>query len=638
MRVLCLATALLGTIFTQTGVLGSNPPICPYIIEWNNDIGIWARGAPWIKVNYAFNIEPAKATGAKVFYRPWDADPQYHDDGCLPSNRTGAEYADMVWSKISSLQQKPDAIGYRNEFNWGNPSASKRTCAEFVNYANRLRTLGYEGKIIFGSFGVGWVDSEIWNDPDLTAAVNASDGVETHEYFDREVNCCAPWLAFRHRDIALANHPYLRTKEWYIGEFGSDLVCGHCTWCDDYPLCRGGWRDRNKLTEDAYIQQMAIYRAGCADQVVAVFVFQVGSPGWANYEVFGTSVASWMKTTWNVTPGKIAGTVKDHRGIGLVGATVILNLEGYTAISSTNGEYSIDNVPPGVYEITAKYPGYTQVTQKGIVVNSGQTTTVSFILQPLTPIAAAKQLADGTYTTICGILTAQFPISGPQERIYIQSHDRSAGIGVVTSVPASVGDELQCSGTVTSLGGERVLQATNVVRTGPTGSPKPVGLTNRQLGGGSFGKQGAVLDLFPDSYAVGLNNIGLLVRTWGRVSYIDPGSNYFYIDDGSGLKDGSGRTGIRVSCAGLPVPTIGRYVIITGISGTTLLNGKIVRLLKPRSEDDLSYRTETNYLLNPGFESGSLANWTLYGMIDGPQSGTWFGGISAHSGNWFIGS
>ncbi len=634
----CAVIILVVVNVLGTSAPAANPPICPYIIDWSTEIGNWARGAPWIKVHYAWNIAPAKAAGAKVFYRPWDADEQYHDDGCLPSNRTGAQYADMVWAKISNLQEKPDAVGYRNEFNWDNPAASKRTCAEFVNYANRLRQLGYNGKIIFGSFGVGWVDANIWSDADLMAAVNAADGVETHEYFDLQVECCAPWLAFRHRDIALANHAYLRTKEWYIGEFGSDRVCGHCTWCDDYPRCRRGWRDQNKLSEEAYIQQMSIYRAGCADQVVVVFVFQIGSPGWADFEVFGTSVASWMKTTWSAAPGKISGTVKNTAGTPLIGAIVTAEPGPYTATAGTGGAYTIENVPPGVYRVTARFTGYAQVTHTGIAVNSGQTTIVSFILQPLISISAAKYLPDGISVTISGIVTAQFPITGTQERIYVENPDRSAGIAVLTTTPVSVGDYVQCTGTLTNVSGERVLNAVSVVQTGTGTALKPIGLNNRQVGGGPFGKQSAVLNTHPDSYAVGLNNVGLLIRSWGRVTYVDPGGGFFYLDDGSGIQDGSGYEGMRIACSSLPLPEIGMYVTVTGISGVTKVNGKPVRLLRPRSEADLSYRTGVNYLLNAGFESGNLANWMVYGTVDGVQSGTWFGGISAHSGSRFLGN
>ncbi|MGB9587292.1 MAG: hypothetical protein ACPL7O_03850, partial [Armatimonadota bacterium] len=149
----------------------ANPPMCPHVIGWNSSINGWAQGAPWIKVIYSNEIPMAQACSPNVFYRPWDADPYYHDDGCLPAHLSGTQFADMVWSKISGLSRKPEAIGYRNEFNWSdNPAEHKRTCREFVNYKNRLRQLGYQGKVIFGSFGVGWVNSEVWDDPDVRAA------------------------------------------------------------------------------------------------------------------------------------------------------------------------------------------------------------------------------------------------------------------------------------------------------------------------------------------------------------------------------------------------------------------------------------------------------------------------------------
>lgn len=253
----------------------ANPPLCPHVIGWNSQINTWAQGAPWIKVIFANDIAPAKATGAKVVYRPFTADTTYWENGYLPDQRTGATYADLVWAQISGLAQKPEAVTYRNEFDWANATKAKRTCAEFVNYKNRLRELGYTGKVIFGSFSPDWVSASTWQDPDLMAAVKASDGVETHEYFDFLVNCCLPNRCFRHRDIAIANNAYLQGKDWYIGEFGSDVDWGLCKPCGDGQM-RTGWRDRNKLTEQQYIDQMKIYRAGCASEVVAVFVFQQG--------------------------------------------------------------------------------------------------------------------------------------------------------------------------------------------------------------------------------------------------------------------------------------------------------------------------------------------------------------------------
>lgn len=634
-----MAVAMAVVLLSAAAAHAANPPICPFALDWNSQITTWAQGAPWIKVLYSYNINVAHSCGAKVFYRPYDVASSYHDDGCLPSTETGATFADLVWAKISSLNPKPEAVGYRNEFNWGNPTDCKRTCAEFVNYKNRLRADGYTGKIIFGSFGVGWVDSAIWNDTDLTNAVNASDGVETHEYFDLTVNCCAPWLCFRHRDIAIANHAYLQSKDWYIGEYGSDQVCSNCTSCSD-SQCRQGWRDRGKLTEQQYIDQTKIYRAGCASQVVAVFLFSQSSGSWANFEVLGTTVADYMKTTWNVPPGAISGTVKNSSGQNISGATVTLSSGGYTAQTSSSGAYTISNVTAGTYDVTASKAAYGQVTQTGKLVSSSQTTTVNFTLTPITPISTAKGLANGAGAILDGIVTAQFPVGSTQTQIYIEDANRVNGICVATGATVSLGDEVQCQGSMTTVSGERVLTASSVARVQSALSvPKKLGVNNQALGGGQFGLQGAVLNkISAGRFSTGRNNVGLLVRVWGKVTYVDPSGAFFYMDDGSAVTDGSGQIGIRVACTNLTAPTAGSNVTMTGVSGATQVGANTVRLLRPRSAADLSYVAAVNYLTNPGFEVGSLSGWVSYGSIDGIQSGTWFGGITAHGGSYFIGS
>lgn len=630
---------LLVAVSTAYGV--ANPPICPHVLGWNSTVASWAQGAPWIKVIYSGDIANAKATGAKVFYRPWDADSTNHDDGCLPSSLAGWQYAELVWAKISGLAQKPDAVGYRNEFNWTDPTCSKRTCHNFVGYAQRLKQLGYTGKVVFGSFGVGWVDYDVWSDPDLMDAVNASDGIETHEYFDLLVNCGAPWLAFRHRDIALANNAYLRSKDWYIGEFGSDRCCNADLSCSD-PLCRRGWRDNNKLTEQAYVDQMAAYRAGCASQVVAVFVFQQGDSGpWADFEVMGTNVAEWMRSTWGLPSGKFSGTVTDTSGTQIPYPTISVTPGLYAAASaSSTGSYSTPSIPAGkTYSVTASKIGYGSQTVSRTL-SSGPDTIVNFTLVPLAEISAAKHMPTGS-AAINGVVTARFPLSGTPDRIYVQEPNRSSGIVVFPASTAFPTDLVEAQGTVAmTVDGEQAITDA-VVTTIETGQPlpKPLGLSNKGLGGGDFGFQWGMLDNnLTGNYSVGLNNVGLLTHIWGAVSYVDPGGAYFYVNDGSALDDSSGHVGVRVSTVSLPVPVTGTNVDVVGVSATTVINGNLVRLLRPRSVGDLSYASASNYLFNAGFESGTLANWTPYGRTDGTQTGSWFGGISARSGSWFFGS
>lgn len=404
-------------LFAVSAQVYAAAPICPHVIGWNGTIGNWAQGAPWIKVMYSQDVAPAKATGAKVFYRPWDADSNNHDDANLPSGQTGTQYADLVWAKLNAMSTKPDAVSYRNEFNWDNATSSKRTCAEFVNYYNRLRADGYNGKIIFGSFGVGWVDSAIWDDPDLRAATDKADGVETHEYFDLTVDCISPYLCYRHRDLAINAHPdHLGNKQWFIGEFGSDHVCG--PWpCSD-PQCRGGWQDNGKLTSDQYIAQLDIYSKNCHPNVAAVFLFQQGSPSWSAFETMGTPVEAWMKTTWTANTGTLTGNVKSTGGQNLSGATVTISGGNGTTATDSNGNYTIYSVTAGSYTVTASKSGYLN-SPLSASITTGQTTTKNFTLTPLAPgtltgnvKTSGSQNLSGATVTLSSGLNANTDASG----------------------------------------------------------------------------------------------------------------------------------------------------------------------------------------------------------------------------------
>ncbi|MGQ9455068.1 MAG: hypothetical protein ACUVRS_09125 [Armatimonadota bacterium] len=85
----------------------------------------------------------------------------------------------------------------------------------------------------------------------------------------------------------------------------------------------------------------------------------------------------------------------------------------------------------------------------------------------------------------------------------------------------------------------------------------------------------------------GLNNIGLLVRVWGRVTAAQTG--YFYLDDGSGLDDGDPQTlGIRVQlCEDCEPPDTGSWVCVTGVCSCYSVEGNLFRLILVNSPDDI---------------------------------------------------
>jgi outer membrane receptor protein involved in Fe transport len=79
--------------------------------------------------------------------------------------------------------------------------------------------------------------------------------------------------------------------------------------------------------------------------------------------------------------GKVSGHVKDvQTGEPLIGCTIAIVGTTLGAAADIEGAYFVLNVPPGKYDIQASMIGYQKVLQRGVVVNSGKTTTADFTL------------------------------------------------------------------------------------------------------------------------------------------------------------------------------------------------------------------------------------------------------------------
>ena len=117
---------------------------------------------------------------------------------------------------------------------------------------------------------------------------------------------------------------------------------------------------------------------------------------------------------------------------------------------------------------------------------------------------------------------------------------------------------------------------------------KPVAMSNAAVGGSALNSYTPGVE-----GGAGANNVGLLIRTWGKVTAVDEDNRFFYISDGSGRVDGSGNIGLRVSynnlAAGVTInpPSVDTYIVITAISSTASVDGKIYSCLRPRSQDDI---------------------------------------------------
>lgn len=86
-----------------------------------------------------------------------------------------------------------------------------------------------------------------------------------------------------------------------------------------------------------------------------------------------------------ITTGGISGTVVDPKGSVLPGAnvTIIDTATGakYTQTSRTDGDFSVSNLPLGVYRVTISFPGFSDLTVKDVSVTVGILALGSEMLQ-----------------------------------------------------------------------------------------------------------------------------------------------------------------------------------------------------------------------------------------------------------------
>ena len=91
--------------------------------------------------------------------------------------------------------------------------------------------------------------------------------------------------------------------------------------------------------------------------------------------------------------GTMVGTVKNQQNVPIMGATVTCGT--ITATTNASGAYSMQ-VPAGTHSVTASAPGYDSVTHSNVIVVTGQTTTVNFILPPSSTVILLED-SFGTY-------------------------------------------------------------------------------------------------------------------------------------------------------------------------------------------------------------------------------------------------
>ena len=195
------------------------------------------------------------------------------------------------------------------------------------------------------------------------------------------------------------------------------------------------------------------------------------------------------------------------------------------------------------------------------------------------PIGPVKKQSLGSPVSLTNkVVTAEYG-----DCFYLEDFDRSSGIRVVANgLSVKQGDRVSLSGTLQEINGETFvscLPADVVVFPGVYPSPKPLTINNRQVGG--EGVNGGS----------GLRNTGLLIKSLGRVSFIDPSGTYFVINDGTDAENGTPNPGLIVATENLPSgvvitpPALGSFVCVTGISCVCVGNYPQIR---PREQSDVA--------------------------------------------------
>jgi hypothetical protein len=93
-----------------------------------------------------------------------------------------------------------------------------------------------------------------------------------------------------------------------------------------------------------------------------------------------TATVSWGQ----INTGKITGTSLDSTGSAVAGVEIRATNADTGVTTSThsfgNGEYLLNFLSPGTYQIEGEKAGFQRVTQTGVVVNAGGITRINFDL------------------------------------------------------------------------------------------------------------------------------------------------------------------------------------------------------------------------------------------------------------------
>ncbi|MCE5198903.1 MAG: hypothetical protein ABFD54_14675 [Armatimonadota bacterium] len=328
--------------------------------------------------------------------------------------------------------------------------------------------------------------------------------------------------------------------------------------------------------------------------------FIAGTTGMA---VFGPDNNLYVGTNryqgpYGQNPGQLIGQFIDLSGSGL---TKVVSL----AFNQVDGDvYAHDGSVVARFNGPDKLNAGKYVSTFATISSTEINSPRQIVFTPISPtpslgMSNAKSLPSYSMVKIDDlVVTARFMgDTGSIIGFSIEHPERTSGVRVISTASVLRGYKVSVQGRAVTLDGERVIDTSGpdssvtIISKGNTAA-SPLYLNNKAVCGGAFGAQPAVVDNAPDTLSTGLNTVGLYAKIFGRVTYVANTGNYsgyFYLDDGSGLWDGSVDasgapiSGVRCRPAqafnGLPgpMPQENTYVTALGVVGVQKVNGHNAR-------------------------------------------------------------
>jgi uncharacterized delta-60 repeat protein len=160
---------------------------------------------------------------------------------------------------------------------------------------------------------------------------------------------------------------------------GQTLTAVPGGWSGTQPITvADAWRRCDSIGASCvYIATGSTYTLTGSDVGHTIRVRETATNYWG-HDAVDTSATAVV--TAKPQPGKIAGTVRNVRNGARIAKASVNCGSGYSAKTTSSGDYSIVNVAPGTYTCTASASGYQASTMNPVVVSAGQTTTANFSL------------------------------------------------------------------------------------------------------------------------------------------------------------------------------------------------------------------------------------------------------------------